>query len=135
MAFFCLSDGSSAQISGDPRTTPGAACHPHPRPPATVLSYRWFCFGVHHYGSSIDCVYLLAPETINLDIALVKLAFPVSLNDAVNVICLPSVEDDFPPGTFCLTAGWGHTEEGTGSGFLRISHGIVYIIRRFNVWK
>lgn len=68
-----------------------------------------------------------APETINLDIALVKLAFPVSLNDAVNVICLPSVEDDFPPGTFCLTAGWGHTEEeGAVSGQVR--HVVVPVI-------
>lgn len=55
---------------------------------------------------------LSAPETFNLDIALVKLAFPVKLNDAVNVVCLPSSDDSFPPGTHCLTAGWGHTEEG-----------------------
>jgi len=52
-----------------------------------------------------------APKTFNLDIALLKLVTPVKLNDAVNLICLPSTEDKFPPGTECLTAGWGHSEE------------------------
>jgi len=47
-----------------------------------------------------------------MDIALVKLSGPVQLNDNVNVICLPSREDRFPPGTVCVTAGWGHAEEG-----------------------
>jgi len=53
----------------------------------------------------------LAPKTFNLDIALMKLVTPVKLNDAVNLVCLPSTEDTFPPGTECLTAGWGHSEE------------------------
>lgn len=67
------------------------------------------------------------PETFNLDIALVKLAFPVKLNDAVNVVCLPSSDDIFPPGTHCLTAGWGHTEEaGMVSGLVR--HVLVPVI-------
>jgi len=54
---------------------------------------------------------IAAPQTFNLDIALVKLARPVRLNDNVNVICLPSREDRFPPGTICVTAGWGHAVE------------------------
>jgi len=51
------------------------------------------------------------PETFNNDIALVKLASPVQLNERVNVICLPSANEVFPTGTNCLTAGWGHTVE------------------------
>ena len=53
-----------------------------------------------------------APKTFNLDIALVKLAEPVKLNDMVNIACIPDKEDYFPPGTVCVTAGWGHTIEG-----------------------
>ncbi len=55
---------------------------------------------------------LSAPKTFNLDIALVKLAEPVVLGEMVNVACLPDATDDFPPGTTCITAGWGHTIEG-----------------------
>ena len=63
---------------------------------------------------SCVCLYA-APKTFNLDIALMKLVTPVKLNDAVNLICLPSTDDKFPPGTDCLTAGWGHSEECTSS--------------------
>ena len=63
-----------------------------------------------------------APETFNFDIALVKLAQPVQLNEFVNVVCLPAVGDAFPAGTRCLTAGWGHTEEGS-SAFTLAVHG------------
>ncbi|XP_074658454.1 mast cell tryptase-like [Tubulanus polymorphus] len=52
-----------------------------------------------------------APKTMNMDIALLKLKNPVKLSQYVNVACLPSREDKFPPGTLCTTAGWGHTKE------------------------
>ena len=59
-----------------------------------------------------------APKTINLDIALVKLVTPVKLDsDYINVACLPREDDVFPPGMMCLTAGWGHTEEGQFDGW------------------
>ena len=61
---------------------------------------------------------LSAPKTFNLDIALVKLAEPVKLNDMVNVACIPDMKDYFPPGTVCVTAGWGHTVEGTFKIFI-----------------
>lgn len=51
------------------------------------------------------------PKTFNLDIALVKLAWPVKLNDLVNVACLPEPDEVFSAGTSCVTAGWGHTKE------------------------
>jgi len=58
------------------------------------------------------CCAIVAPATFNLDIALVKLARPVRLTDNINVICLPSRLERFPPGTVCVTAGWGHIVEG-----------------------
>lgn len=69
------------------------------------------------------------PRTFNLDIALVKLARPVRLNDNVNVICLPSPEDRFPPGTVCVTAGWGHVVE-DGEVASVVNHVLLPIIRR-----
>ena len=60
----------------------------------------------------ISVSVVTAPKTFNLDIALVKLAEPVKLNDMVNIACIPDKEDYFPPGTVCVTAGWGHTIEG-----------------------
>jgi len=53
-----------------------------------------------------------APISHNLDIALVKLLQPVVLDDYVNVVCLPQESEYLKPGTRCVTAGWGHTEEG-----------------------
>jgi secreted trypsin-like serine protease len=69
------------------------------------------------------------PETFNLDIALLKLAVPVKLNDVVNVVCLPSSADKFPPGTTCLTAGWGHTEE-AGVVSNVVQHVLVPVVNR-----
>ena len=49
---------------------------------------------------------------MNMDIALLKLAEPVKLNEFVNVACLPSKDDKLEQGTMVTTAGWGHTKEG-----------------------
>ena len=45
------------------------------------------------------------------DIALVKLSAPAVLSDYVNTICL---EPNYvvPPGTPCMTAGWGYMKFG-----------------------
>ena len=48
---------------------------------------------------------------MNMDIALLKLAEPVQLNEFVNVACLPSKDDKLERGTMVTTAGWGHTSE------------------------
>ena len=69
---------------------------------------------------------LTAPKTFNLDIALVKLERPVKLNDMVNVACLPEEDEFVPSGTYCITAGWGHTMEGKIHTF---EHIIVLIYR------
>ncbi|XP_013380026.1 tryptase alpha/beta-1 [Lingula anatina] len=45
------------------------------------------------------------------DIALLKLKKPVKLTYYVNVACLPSKLDVFPPGMMCSAAGWGFIKE------------------------
>jgi len=67
------------------------------------------------------------PKTFNLDIALVKLPYPVKLTDQVNVACLPREEDDFAPGTVCVTAGWGHTLE-AGNVSAVVNHVLVPVL-------
>ena len=54
----------------------------------------------------------LAQATISMDIALVKLSEPVKMSHHINVACLPSQDEHVPDGSFCVTAGWGHTVEG-----------------------
>lgn len=53
-----------------------------------------------------------APLHMNFDIALVKLGRAVVLDERVNVACLPRRQDPIHPGDICVTAGWGHTDEG-----------------------
>ncbi|XP_012682413.1 chymotrypsin B-like [Clupea harengus] len=49
------------------------------------------------------------PRTINNDIALIKLASPVSMSSHVGPVCLAETADAFTPGTTCVTSGWGLT--------------------------
>ena len=44
------------------------------------------------------------------DVALIKLKEPITFNNDVRPVCLPT--RDFPPGTNCYVTGWGHTREG-----------------------
>ncbi|XP_030620538.1 chymotrypsin B-like [Chanos chanos] len=46
-------------------------------------------------------------NTINNDIALIKLASPASLNSHVSPVCLAESSDNFAPGMTCVTSGWG----------------------------
>ncbi|KAM6176957.1 chymotrypsinogen B-like [Erethizon dorsatum] len=48
-------------------------------------------------------------DTIDNDIALIKLATPAQFTDTVSPVCLPWAIDDFPSGTLCVTTGWGRT--------------------------
>uniref|UniRef100_A0A8C9W9U9 Chymotrypsinogen B, tandem duplicate 3 n=1 Tax=Scleropages formosus TaxID=113540 RepID=A0A8C9W9U9_SCLFO len=49
------------------------------------------------------------PSTINNDIALIKLASPVTLNRNSSPVCLAGSSDVYEPGTRCVTTGWGLT--------------------------
>jgi len=67
------------------------------------------------------------PETLNFDIALVKLVSTVPFSEYVNRICLPQEGEEFPTGTRCLTAGWGHMEE-AGAVSSVVNHVIVPVV-------
>ena len=41
------------------------------------------------------------------DVALIKLKEPITFNNDVRPVCLPT--KDFPPGTNCYISGWGNT--------------------------
>ncbi|CAH1246046.1 OVCH1 [Branchiostoma lanceolatum] len=54
-------------------------------------------------------------NALNKDLALLKLSRPATLGQYVQTVCLPeSASDDPPPGTTCVTTGFGDTQ-GTGS--------------------
>ncbi|NWV44551.1 PRSS8 protein, partial [Grantiella picta] len=48
-----------------------------------------------------------AGEATSGDIALVRLAWPVTFGVGVGPVCLPSPGLRFPAGTQCVTTGWG----------------------------
>jgi len=52
------------------------------------------------------------PETLDYDIALLKLKDPVKLSKIVKPVCLPEESVDFKPGTNCYVTGFGVTEQG-----------------------
>ncbi|KAK2854369.1 hypothetical protein Q5P01_007030 [Channa striata] len=49
------------------------------------------------------------PNTINNDIALIKLATPARLGTNVSPICLAESTDNFPAAMTCVITGWGRT--------------------------
>uniref|UniRef100_H2ZY86 Peptidase S1 domain-containing protein n=2 Tax=Latimeria chalumnae TaxID=7897 RepID=H2ZY86_LATCH len=46
------------------------------------------------------------------DIALMKLMAPITFNEFIQPICLPSYGEEFPAGKMCWISGWGTTEDG-----------------------
>ena len=48
--------------------------------------------------------------SFDYDVALIKLKEPITFNNDVRPVCLPTM--DFPPGTNCYVSGWGATREG-----------------------
>lgn len=49
------------------------------------------------------------PQTIDYDIALIKLATPAKLSRTVSPVCLGETRDHFYSGELCVTTGWGKT--------------------------
>ena len=47
------------------------------------------------------------PPVPDYDVALIKLREPITFNNDVRPVCLPT--KDFPPGTNCYVTGWGAT--------------------------
>ncbi|XP_063176330.1 granzyme A [Chroicocephalus ridibundus] len=59
---------------------------------AKRISYQYYC-----------------PYSKENDIMLLQLQRRAKINKAVNVIALPTSDDDLKPGTICSVAGWGQT--------------------------
>jgi plasminogen len=57
------------------------------------------------------------PNTINNDLALLKLSSPFSMTSHVSPVCLPS--SDAYNGQLCFVTGWGETQGTGGSGVLK----------------
>ncbi|XP_073670711.1 transmembrane protease serine 3-like [Paramisgurnus dabryanus] len=51
-------------------------------------------------------------ERLSYDIALIKLKVPLSFNDHLAPICLPSYGETFEAGQMCVISGWGATTDG-----------------------
>ncbi|NXV10382.1 PRSS8 protein, partial [Cettia cetti] len=60
-------------------------------------------------------------EATSGDIALGRLARPVRYRPGLGPVCLPAPSLRFPPGTRCVSTGWGDTGgESTGSDWERL---------------
>ncbi|XP_069748525.1 transmembrane protease serine 3-like [Narcine bancroftii] len=67
-------------------------------------------------------------QTYDYDIALIKLARPLTFNDWVQPICLPNYGQEFPDGKGCWISGWGLTNEGADEISLRLREAKVPLI-------
>ena len=55
-------------------------------------------------------------NTIDSDIALIKLKRPVTVDRYVNIACLPQPRDLLPPNTLCYAIGWGKMKDSHAFG-------------------
>ncbi|GBM72971.1 Apolipoprotein(a) [Araneus ventricosus] len=58
-------------------------------------------------------------ENYRIDLALIKLNAPVTLNAGVQPACLPDFDLKLPAGWQCYVTGWGETRGSGGSGVLK----------------
>ena len=61
------------------------------------------------------------------DIALIKLNYPVELNDNVRTVCLPNVRSRLAIGTECYNVGWGETR---GTGYSSLLKQLRMVVRK-----
>jgi secreted trypsin-like serine protease len=69
-------------------------------------------------------------NTLDADVALVKLSRPIETTEYINTVCLPSRSDVFNHGDVCLVAGWGNLQEGGNGAAKQANHVAVPIIDR-----
>ncbi|XP_010634783.1 transmembrane protease serine 3 isoform X1 [Fukomys damarensis] len=67
------------------------------------------------------------PKRLGNDIALMKLAGPLTFDEMTQPICLPNSEENFPDGKMCWTSGWGATEDG-GDASPVLNHAAVPLL-------
>ncbi|XP_067221721.1 transmembrane protease serine 13a isoform X1 [Chanodichthys erythropterus] len=52
----------------------------------------------------------------DFDVALLKLATPVTFSNTIQPVCLPTFDQTFPDGLVCRTSGFGTTQQGADHG-------------------
>uniref|UniRef100_A0A452RJL8 Transmembrane serine protease 3 n=1 Tax=Ursus americanus TaxID=9643 RepID=A0A452RJL8_URSAM len=67
------------------------------------------------------------PKRLGHDIALMKLAGPLTFSETIQPVCLPNSEENFPDGKLCWTSGWGAIEDG-GDASPVLNHAAVPLI-------
>ncbi|XP_048824500.1 transmembrane protease serine 5 [Lagopus muta] len=96
-----------------------------PRGPFCPLSYRWQSAsgwtvhaGVAHGSATQEAGVLVEriishplynDNSMDYDIALMKLRVPLNFSDAIGALCLLPSHQDLLPGTPCWVSGWGYT--------------------------
>ncbi|NXF09766.1 TMPS5 protease, partial [Smithornis capensis] len=63
-----------------------------------------------------DIIYhpLYNDNSLDYDIALLKLRVPLNFSDAIRAVCLPPSQQDLLQGTQCWVSGWGYTTPDQG---------------------
>ncbi len=55
-------------------------------------------------------------ETVNFDVALLKLSSPLPINERIRTICAPPSDMNFAMGLECYVTGWGSSSDNNGNG-------------------
>ncbi|XP_029466499.1 chymotrypsin B-like [Rhinatrema bivittatum] len=86
----------------------------------SVTKSQFVVLGEHDRGTNVEAIQKLKvaqvfthpqwnSNTIENDIALIKLATPAVLSDSVSPVCLAASGEEYQSGQLCVTSGWGKT--------------------------
>ncbi|NXE27876.1 TMPS5 protease, partial [Ardeotis kori] len=67
-------------------------------------------------------------NSLDYDIALLKLQAPLNFSDAIRAVCLPPSQQDLLPGTRCWVSGWGYTSPGQAQVSETLKEALVPLI-------
>lgn len=90
----------------------------HPSHMAINLQEMQLVIWIIHFeicGLTSVILFIAVGSPLLQDIVLIKLDRPAVLSDYVNPVCLSVLPNRFPPGSVCVTAGWGQNTEGTSN--------------------
>ncbi|XP_061224174.1 transmembrane protease serine 5 [Neopsephotus bourkii] len=67
-------------------------------------------------------------NSLDYDIALMKLQVPLNFSDAIRAVCLPPSHQDLFQGTQCWVSGWGYTRPGQAQVAKTLKEALVPLI-------
>ncbi|XP_042283142.1 chymotrypsin A-like [Thunnus maccoyii] len=105
----------------------------------SAREYDLVVLGAHDLRSSTEDVQVIGvgqvfphPEYNDIsndnDIQLIKLARPAQINRHVSPVCVAETRDNFPPGTTCMTTGWGRTSGNAGNPATRLQQAALPLL-------